>query len=125
MSNLERIELSNFRPASPCLAFLSGAAQLELVSSILIFLIQQLRAHIYYIVYKAACYYVLPVEAKTRTYHGLARFGAHGGARGGVGQDWTRTEQFVQETSVPRTLQDIENTSPERLPRSTNKRNPM
>ena len=45
--------------------------------------------------------------------------------RGGVGQDWTPTEQFAHETSVPRTFQGIEETSPERLSRSTNKQNPM
>ena len=48
------------------------------------------------------------------------RVGAHGGAAGRG-----RAEQFAQETNDPRTLQGIEDTSPERLPRSTNKRNPM
>ena len=42
------------------------------------------------------------------------RVGAHGGAAGGG-----RAEQFAQETSVPRTPQGIEETSPERLSRST------
>ena len=65
-----------------------------------------------------------PVEFKTRTYHG--RVGTERTAgRGGVGQDWTPTEQFAQGTSLPRTLQSIENILPERLSRSTNKRNPM
>ena len=39
------------------------------------------------------------------------RVGAHGGAAGRG-----RAEQFAQETSDPRTLQGIEETSPERLP---------
>ena len=58
------------------------------------------------------------------TYHG--RFGTERTAewRGGVGQDWVPTELFDHETSLPRTLQSIEDTFP-RLPRSTNKRNPM
>ena len=38
---------------------------------------------------------------------------------------WIPTELFAQETSLPRTLQSIEETSPERLSRSTNKRNHM
>ena len=52
---------------------------------------------------------------------------AHGGAagRGGSGQDGTPTDRFAQETTVPRTLQGIEQTCPERLFRSTNKRNPI
>ena len=65
------------------------------------------------------------VESKTRTYHG--RFGSRrtAGRRGGAGQDGTPTEQFAQKTSVPHTLKSIEDTSLERLRRSTNKRNPM
>ena len=47
------------------------------------------------------------------------------GRRGGAGQDGTPTEQFAHETSAPRTLQGIEDTSLERFSRSTNKRNPM
>ena len=39
-------------------------------------------------------------------------------------QDWMPTELFAQETSLPFTLQSIADTSP-RLPRRTNKRNPM
>ena len=69
---------------------------------------------------------LIPVESKTRTYHG--RVGAHGGAagrRGGAGQDRMPTEQYAQETSVPRTPQGIEDTSLERLLRSTNNQNPM
>ena len=64
------------------------------------------------------------IESKTRTY--LLRVGTKrtAGWRGGVRQDWMPTEMFAQETSLPRTLQSIEDTSP-RLPRSTNKRNPM
>ena len=51
--------------------------------------------------------------------------GRTAGRRGGVGQDGTPTEQFAQETSIPRTLEGIEDKSPERFSRSTNKRNPM
>ena len=49
------------------------------------------------------------------------------GRRGEAGYDGTPTEQFAQEKSVPRTLQSIEDTSPEHLFRSTkqNKRNLM
>ena len=67
----------------------------------------------------------LPIESKTRTYHGRVGSGRTAGWRGGVGQDWVPTEMFAQETSLPRTLQSIEETSLERLSRSTNKRNPM
>ena len=52
------------------------------------------------------------------------RVGAHGGAAG-QSEDWKLTEQFNQETSVPRTPQSIEYKSPEHLSRRTNKRNPM
>ena len=69
--------------------------------------------------------YTEPVESKTRTYHGRVGSRRTAGRRGSAGQDGMPTEQFAQETSVPRTPQSIENTSPERLPRSTNKRNPM
>ena len=68
---------------------------------------------------------MVPVEPKTRTYLGRVGSGRTAEQRGGVGQDWMPTELFAQETSVPRTLQGIEDTSPERLSRSTNKRNPM
>ena len=66
-----------------------------------------------------------PVESKTRTYHG--RVGSERPAErpGGVGQDWVPTELFAQETKVHRSLQGIEETSLQRLSRSTNKRNPM
>ena len=47
-----------------------------------------------------------------------SRVMAHGGAAGRG-----RAEQFAQETSDPHNLQGIEDTSPERLHRSTNKRN--
>ena len=66
-----------------------------------------------------------PVESKTRTYHGRVGSGRTAGRRGGARQDGTPTEQFAQETSVPRTPQGVEDTSPERPPRSTNKQNPM
>ena len=51
--------------------------------------------------------------------------GSGRGARRGGGQDWMPTELFAQGTSLPRTPQSIGDTSPERLPRSTNKRNSM
>ena len=58
---------------------------------------------------------------KTRTYHGLVGSGRTAGWRGGVGQDWVPTEQFAQETSVLHTP-SIEETTPERISRGTNKR---
>ena len=64
-------------------------------------------------------------DSKTRTYYGRVGSGRMAGWRGGVGQDWMPTELFAQETSHPRTLQSIEDTSPERLSRSTNKQNPI
>ena len=45
------------------------------------------------------------VGSKSRTYHGQVGSGPTAGRRGRVGQDWTPTKQFAQETSVPRTLQ--------------------
>ena len=70
-----------------------------------------------------------PVEPKTRTYVSQAgRVGAaHGQAAGwgGAGQDGTPTNRFAQGTTVSSTRQGIEHTCPERLFRSTNKRNPM
>ena len=65
------------------------------------------------------------VESKTRAYHGRVESGRAAGRRGGFGEDWVPTELFSQETRVPRTLQSIEDTSLERLSRSTNKRNSM
>ena len=65
------------------------------------------------------------VESKTRTYHGRVESGRMAGRRGGAGQNGTPTEHFAQETSVPRTPQGIVDTSPERPPGRTNKRNPM
>ena len=44
------------------------------------------------------------VESKTRTYHGLVGTGRTARRWDGVGQDWTPTEQFAQETSDPRTF---------------------
>ena len=64
------------------------------------------------------------VESKTRTYHGRVGSGRTAGRRGGAGQDWMPTDQNAQETSVPRTPQGIDATSPECFSRSTNKRNP-
>ena len=66
-----------------------------------------------------------PVESKTRTYHGWVGSGRTAGRRGGAGQDRTPTEQFAKETSDSRTLHGIEETSLERLLRSTNKQNSM
>ena len=54
--------------------------------------------------------------------------GSGRGAQRTVGRgrvDWVQTELIAQETKVPRTPQGTEDTSPERLSRSTNKRNPM
>ena len=61
--------------------------------------------------------YVL-VDSKTRTYNGRV-----GSGRGAAGLG--RAEQFAQGANVPRTLQGIDGTSLECLPRSTNKRNRM
>ena len=58
------------------------------------------------------------VEPKTRTYNGRVGSGRTEGRQGGVG-DGMPTEQFAQRTSVPRTFQGIENTSPEHFSRST------
>ena len=55
------------------------------------------------------------VEFKTRKHHGRVGSGRTAGRRGGAGQDGTPTEQFAQETSVPRTPHGIEDTSFERL----------
>ena len=63
------------------------------------------------------------VESKTRTYHGRVESGRMAGRRGGAGQDWMPTEQVAHDTNVFRILQGIEETSPERLSRSMNKRN--
>ena len=65
------------------------------------------------------------VESKTRTYHRRVGSGRLAVRPGWVGQDWVPTELFAQDTRVPRTLQGIEETSAEHLPRSTNNRNPM
>ena len=66
-----------------------------------------------------------PVGSKTRTYHGRVGTERMAGRRDGVGQDWAPAEQFDQETSVPPTVQGIEKILRERLPRGTNKRNPI
>ena len=60
---------------------------------------------------------------KTRTYHWRVGTERTAGRREGVGQDWAPTEQFAQETSVPRTVQGIVKVLRESLSRSTNKRN--
>ena len=65
------------------------------------------------------------VESRTRTYHGRVGSGRTAGRRGGARQEGTPTEQYAQETSAPGTHQGIEETSPQRLSRSTNKHNPM
>ena len=64
------------------------------------------------------------VEAKTRTYHRQAGSGRTAGQPGGVRQDRLPTELFAKATSVPRTLQGIEDTLPERSPRDK-KKDPM
>ena len=66
-----------------------------------------------------------PVESKTRTYHGRVGSGRPAERPSGVGQDWVPTQLFAQETNVYHILQGIEETSLQRLSRSTNKRNPM
>ena len=38
---------------------------------------------------------IIPVESKTRTYHGQVGSGRTAGWRGGVGQDWMPTELFA------------------------------
>ena len=60
------------------------------------------------------------VEFKTRTYHGRVGSGRPAERPEGVGQDWVPTKLFAQVTKVHRTLQSIEDTSLQRLPRSTN-----
>ena len=65
------------------------------------------------------------VEPKTRTYHGRVGSERPTERPGGVGQDWVPTKLFAQETKVHRSLQGIEETSLQRLSRSTNMRNPM
>ena len=65
------------------------------------------------------------VESKTRTYHGRVGTERTARRRDGVGQNWTPTEQFAQETRIPRTLEGIEKILHELFSRSTNKRNPM
>ena len=65
------------------------------------------------------------VESKTRTYYGRVDSRHTAGRRGGIEQDWVPTELFDQEKSLSRTFQSIADTSPERLSRSTNKRNTM
>ena len=52
------------------------------------------------------------VESKTRTYHGRVESGRTVVRQGGAEQDGTPTKHFAQETSVPHTSQDIEETSP-------------
>ena len=59
----------------------------------------------------ASC--ILFVESKTQTYHGQVGSGRTAGRWGRVGQDWTPTEQFAQETNVPHFPQGIEDSSPE------------
>ena len=73
--------------------------------------------------WKLSAFFAHSVESKTWTYHGQVGSGHMAEWRGWVGQDWTPTELFALETSLPRTLQSIEDTSP-RLSRSTNKRQP-
>ena len=43
-----------------------------------------------------------PVESKTRTYHGRVGTERTAGRRGGVGQDWTPSEQSTQDLSIPK-----------------------
>ena len=59
------------------------------------------------------CSFILysPVESKTRIrIPPASRGGRKGERRGGAGQSGTPTDQFAQETSVHRNLQNIENT---------------
>ena len=59
-----------------------------------------------------------PVESKIRKHHRRVVSGRTLGRRGGAEQDGPPIEQFPEETSVPRTPQGIEDTSPERLSRN-------
>ena len=67
--------------------------------------------------------FYVPVESKTRTYHG--RVGSERPVQrpGGVGQDWVPIELFAQETKVKSYLEGIEETSLEHLPRDKSKLN--
>ena len=68
-------------------------------------------------------YKIRTVDSKTQTYHGhVGSKRRTAGPRGGIDQNGSPTERFAQGT-ISRTLQGIENTCPERLSRSTNKRN--
>ena len=82
------------------------------------------RRHMTLVPSKAPCTTILnePLEFKTRTYHGRVGSRRTAGQRRGTWQGGTPTEQFAQKRSVTRILQGIEDTSPERFPRSTNKR---
>ena len=71
--------------------------------------------------YSATLLDLFLVESQTRTYHGRVGSERQAERPGGVGQDWAQTELFAQETKVHRSLQGIEETSLQRLSRSTNK----
>ena len=71
---------------------------------------------------------LLPVEPKTRTYHGRVGAGLRARRSGGdgrAGQNGTPTDRFAQERTVPLTLWRIKDKRCGRLLGSTNKGNPM
>ena len=59
------------------------------------------------------------VEFKTRTYHGRFGSGRTAGRQSGVGGNLALTELVAQKTRVARSFQGIEETTLERLSRST------
>ena len=65
------------------------------------------------------------VESKTRAYHGRDGSKRTAERRGRAGQDGAPTAQVAHTTRVPLSPQGIEDTSPERRPRSKIKQNPM
>ena len=68
----------------------------------------------------------MPVKSKTQTYNRRSGRDARVGSRRTAkrpGQ--SREKQLAPGTSVSRTPLEIEDTSPERLTTSTNKKNPM
>ena len=105
-------------PAGPRLAAPSGAPT-RAARGMSAFWIRQVRK-----INKWLCdIHFKPVESKTRRYRGRVESGRPAGRLGGIRQDLVPAELFAQKTSVSRTLQSIEQTSPERFSRSTNKQN--
>ena len=67
-------------------------------------------------------FFISGMSGKTRAYHEWVGSGRTAGWRCGVGQDWVPTELFAQATSLPRSLQRMEDMSLENLSRGTNER---